>query len=126
MTSAMSRSGRDATWLTLFICCLVSCRILQTIFEPWLDAPSPPLRPRKRVVVSRSSRSLGNRASDSPFYHYLVRQDLEKHGLFVGLPDEHAHFQKLFGVNIELAITNNAYDMARILNSAELWVGNQG
>jgi hypothetical protein len=95
-------------------------------FEPWLDAPAPPPGPRKRVVVSRSPRSLGNRAIDNLFYHYLVRQDLEKHGVFVGLPDEHAHFQQLFDVNIELAITNNAYDMAKIVNSADLWVGNQG
>ena len=41
-------------------------------------------------------------------------------------PDEHAHFQQLFGVNIELAVTNNADDMAQILNSTDLWVGSQG
>jgi hypothetical protein len=43
----------------------------------------------------------------------MARQDLEKHGVFVGFPDEHAHFQQLFGMNIELAITNNAYDMVQ-------------
>jgi hypothetical protein len=36
------------------------------------------------------------------------------------------NFQQLFGVNIELAVTNNAYEMAKVINSADLWVGNQG
>jgi hypothetical protein len=95
-------------------------------FEPWLDALGLLPRPRKRVVVSRSPRSLGNRAIDNRLYHHLVRQNLEKHGLFVGLSDEHAHFQQLFGVNVELSITNDAHDIAKILNSADLWVGSHG
>jgi hypothetical protein len=64
-------------------------------FEPWLDVPVQPPRSRKPVVISRSSRSLGYRAIVNRFYHYLVRQGLANHGLFVGLPDEHSQFSAI-------------------------------
>ncbi|HEV2098421.1 MAG TPA: hypothetical protein VGR45_05790 [Stellaceae bacterium] len=91
--------------------------------EPWLEVPDFPAITRKRVAVSRTRRYL--RQEDNPFFHQMIRQGLGEHGVFIGLPDEHAWFEELFHVRIEHVQAEDAGVIVAILNAVDLWVGNE-
>lgn len=85
----------------------------------WIDvAPSP--ESRGRVVIARSPRYHG-----LSFPWNRVIQEYRNKLLFVGLPEEHAAFEKHVGARIEYKPTENMLYLAKIIAGADLFIGNQ-
>lgn len=85
------------------------------IDRPWISCDRKQVAP---IVVSRSMRF---RNENLNYNHVL--QNLDE-CVFVGLSDEHADFEKLFG-KIAYHPVNHALEFAEIINGCELFVGNQ-
>jgi hypothetical protein len=87
--------------------------------SPWLDVPE--FEPHNRVVCARSPRY------HNP-YSFPWAEVAETYGnrlLFVGLPGEHAEFERLLGCKIEHAKTENLLDVAKLMAGAPQVVCNQ-
>ncbi len=85
--------------------------------EPWLFCPRP--NPAAKVVISRSQRYHGHR--------FPWRRVWEKYGanaVFVGLPDEHAAWQREFGP-VRYYPTADWWELCRVIAGARLFIGNQ-
>ena len=87
--------------------------------SPWLTVPK--FEKHNRVICARSLR-----------YHnplgFPWRELREAYGarlLFVGLPDEHEAFEKVVGVSVEHAKTDNLLDVATLMAGAPQVVANQ-
>lgn len=85
----------------------------------WIDvAPSP--ESRGRVVIARSPRYHGNGFP----WRRIILEHRDKI-LFVGLPEEHAAFEKEFNLRVEYKQTENMLYLAKIIAGADLFIGNQ-
>jgi hypothetical protein len=84
--------------------------------EPWLKAEENSLA---RIVINRGSRWQG---FHFPWKELLEAFDTEM--VFLGLPQEHAAFEKEFG-KVFFVPTKNLLQVANIIAGAELFLGNQ-
>jgi hypothetical protein len=92
------------------------------IIEPWLTVPEP-----KRVasiVVNRTSRYLSP-GGDQVHQEYAVTGQLDKNGVFVGTPIEHAAYVAVTGVNIPYHPVNDFLELAEVIAGADLFIGSQ-
>jgi len=89
--------------------------------EPWLSAPI--LNHKiKRVVINRTARY----HSQNPIYSFLLSSVFPfSDCFFVGLPEEHSAFEEEFKIKIPFCPTQDALELAAIINSAEIFLGNE-
>jgi hypothetical protein len=94
---------------------------LEDLNEPWLDVPDAiTVAPERDVVINRTLRYRGN---DN--YYFFNREDLNKRGVFVGLPDEYQDFRNRFGtMDIPYVRTHTALELARVIKGHKIFVGN--
>lgn len=94
------------------------------IHHPWLSAPlsdDPKIR-HKKILINRTHRYHGN----DNFYYDFLKYFHPSYMLFVGLETEYNSFMKDFGnPNIEYIPTNSCVDLATIINSIPIFLGNQ-
>jgi hypothetical protein len=94
---------------------------LQT--DTWLEADPQRLAP---IVVALSPRYRNGQSTDDNFKRLAVEAQLDKNGVFLGTPKEHAEFVALTGVNIPYHPVKDFLEMANIIAGADLFLGNQG
>jgi hypothetical protein len=89
--------------------------------QTWLTVPG--VIKTNLFTVHRSSRY---RSSDpDPFPWDTVIKHFKKRLLFVGLPSEHADFQKAFGVRIAFWSCTDFLELARVIAGSNGFIGNQ-
>ena len=87
--------------------------------NPWLKVkPSPDSK--GRVIVARSARYHTGR-----FPWKDVAKKYGKKMLFIGHADEHADFEAVVGMQVELAVTPDFLRIAEIIAGSEMFIGNQ-
>lgn len=90
---------------------------VQPSFNPWLQAEG---KGNGRVIAGRSLRY-----HNPSFPWPLIAEKYGATLLFVGLPEEHAEFEKLVGRKVEHAITKDLYEVAQIIEGNNLGFYNQ-
>lgn len=85
--------------------------------EPWLNVGGR--TPSKRIVIARSSRY-----NNSEFPWKEIVTHYGERIQFIGLPHEHKAFVKSFGA-VEHAKVKTLLEMAKLINNADLFIGNQ-
>jgi hypothetical protein len=90
----------------------------------WLTVPNP-----KRIapiVVTRTARYHSPQATTIPIWIRLLKDnDIEQNGVFVGLPEEHHAFEKLFNVALRYHPIKNFLELAEVISGADAYMGNQ-
>jgi len=92
---------------------------VKTCLDPWLLAYRSP-KSIGRVIVARSFRYQNQ---DFPWKRLVAQY--RKQILFVGLPDEHRHFQIAAGAIVEYQPTRDLLEMAELIAGCDLFIGNQ-
>ena len=90
-----------------------------TYNDPWLSLRSPPVRPAKPIVISRTVRY----HSKYRWWMLNIRQ-LAPRAVFVGFEKEHDIFQYTFECQVDFHPADNALEVARVLAGAECLIGN--
>lgn len=94
-----------------------------TAFTPWLTATPKEVA---KVVVTRTSRFHSGKTTTIPTWINLLRSHrISQEGVFIGLPEEHEAFQKLFCIQVPYYKINNFLEMAEVIAGAETYIGNQ-
>lgn len=88
---------------------------------PWLEADPVTVKP---ILVSRTFRYRDNN-TDALWKQMAVDGVLDRMGIFVGHPDEHADFERVTGVKIEHYPVSNFLELANIVAGSSLVMANQ-
>jgi hypothetical protein len=89
------------------------------ISKPWITA-DPDSNTKGKIVINRSARWQG--------FQFPWREIVKVFGpdlFFVGLEEEYRDFVKQFGKGPVFYPTNTLFDVARAIQGAELFIGNQ-
>jgi hypothetical protein len=89
------------------------------IFQPWIQAEVLSEYASK-IVISRTSRLR------SPYIRYDFLYDYKDRLLFIGLDEEYQRFVKETGIKCSSIQAENFIQLANIINSCFLFIGNQG
>jgi len=92
--------------------------------EPWLTPVEPIRIPGKYIAIHRADRYNYN-GDPSPEWQTFIQQGLSETGFFLGTDKEHAAFEQLFGIKIYHQKVSDLLEMARYIQGAEFFVGNQ-
>lgn len=96
----------------------------EDLIQPWLTVPNP-----KRVakfVVARSPRWRRMYPNTVDIWRELINNNnIEKEGVFVGLPEEHNDFENTMGVKIQYHPVNDFLELAEVIAGAEVFLSNQ-
>lgn len=92
---------------------------VQASLDPWLMSYRSTIG-LGRVVVARSFRYQN---MDFPWRRIVAEH--KKQILFVGMPDEHKHFQIANGCIVDYHPTKDLKELAEIIAGADLFIGNQ-
>lgn len=89
------------------------------VFDAWLTADKNAEHAR-RIVISRTMRLT------SPYINYKFLADYRDRLLFLGLPEEYATFSKESSIECAHKTATDFFEAAVLVNSAALFIGNQG
>ena len=87
--------------------------------DPWLTLRSPPVKPPKPILISRTVRY----HSKYRWWALNIRQ-LAPQSVFIGFEKEHDIFQYTFECQVDFVWAKDALEIAQLLLGAELLVGN--
>jgi len=88
---------------------------------PWLSTNSPIVE--CDIVINRTKRWVPDTLN--PIWNEWRDNNMEKRSVFVGLADEHEHFQKVTGWEIHHAPTSNLMGVFHYIAGAGTFIGNQ-
>lgn len=91
-------------------------------YSPWLT-----VTPKKiaKFVVTRTLRYHSTKTTTIPTWIKLLRDNnVVNEGVFVGLPDEHKHFQEVFNVEIPYYKVNDFLELAEVIAGADTFISN--
>ena len=93
------------------------------VHDPWLEAPLITEGPYKdvQIVINRSLRHQGN----PEFWKGLTHMGIPERMAFVGLPEEYENFISEFEFNCSYFQPNDCLEMASLINTAPIFMGNQ-
>jgi hypothetical protein len=88
----------------------------------WLEVPEYKYADqfKGKVIISRTPKVQGNHE----FWEFKVRQGKDK-CVFIGLPKEHEIFEYALGYKVDFYQVKNALEMAQVINSGYMFIGNQ-
>lgn len=89
------------------------------IHKPWLTSET--ISSSKKVVINRTPRYHGNHSFYFDFLKYFNVEDV----IFVGLEEEYKEFCQLINCKIDYAQVESALELAKIINSVPIFLGNQ-
>lgn len=96
---------------------------VEDLNDPWLEAPKITEGPYKdaQIVINRSPRHQGN----PDFFKSISRMGAGERVVFVGLPEEYESFISEFNLTCSFFPSENALEMAKMINTAPIFMGNQ-
>jgi hypothetical protein len=106
--------GNIVTWMAF-----VFAEMRPRYWEPWITIEGKVSTLKNRIVINRTSRYR------APWIDYFHLKKYEDQITFVGLPDEWESFNKEWGLNVPMWDVSNFYELAVVLNSCKLFIGNQ-
>jgi ADP-heptose:LPS heptosyltransferase len=89
----------------------------------WLTVPSPKVVEGRDIVINRTARWLP--PTLSPIWKDWEAQGVPDRAVFIGLPAEHAEFNKALGWNIPHQPTTTLLEVAEYIAGANVFIGNQ-
>jgi hypothetical protein len=95
-------------------------------FEPWLECPA--VEQTNNIIVSYKKFEMTDWEKmfvPHNFYLNLLNKNLETTGLFVGTEEEHHSFNQTYRCNITHKKVKNALELACLIKSSSMCVGNQ-
>jgi len=100
------------------------------LLDPWLTVDNPIVIPGKPVVINRTGRHIKrehyNISMVNPQWtDWIDNYNLETMAVFVGTPKEHQDFCELHQCNVEYRPVSDMLELARIIQGAEQFIGNQ-
>jgi hypothetical protein len=93
--------------------------------DPWLDPVDPIKIHGKPIVINRTNRYLQGRDPENPTWSEWISNGLNDTAVFVGTPEEHENFNKQFNANVDYQPVSDMLELARIIQGAEMFIGNQ-
>jgi hypothetical protein len=121
----------NATECYALVCKLDIIKHRQALWlDPWLTVDNPIVIPGKPVVINRTGRHIKrehyNISMVNPQWtDWIENHNLEKMAIFVGTPKEHQEFCDLHQCNVEYRPVSDMLELARIIQGAEQFIGNQ-
>jgi hypothetical protein len=97
----------------------------QLMIEPWLDSVEPIKFPGKPIVINRTSRYLPPGSNSVNAWKKWVSEGLDQVAVFVGTKEECDRFNETFSCNVQHVPVTDMLEMARIIQGAEQFMGNQ-
>ena len=94
------------------------------LYEPWLTPVTPLKIPNKYIAIHRAERYNYNGIPSDDWAGY-IDQNLSGNGFFLGTENEHAAFEKQFGITIYHQKVANLLEMAQYIQGSEMFIGNQ-
>lgn len=93
----------------------------KVLHEPWLTPLEPIKIPGKSLVINRTDRYLPGKPTKE-WENWLTLLDS---AVFVGSESEHAYFEETFKKKIDFFKTNDLLELAKVIQGADLFIGNQ-
>ena len=91
---------------------------------PWLERPQPPeAQPAYKFVLNRTQRWVS--PERNPVYDQWREEGVDRATTFVGLESEFEAFVREYGWECSYTPTKDMLELARVISSAEQFVGNQ-
>jgi len=87
--------------------------------QPWLDVEVDDFVPHDAIIVNRTERAI------NPTISYAFLKKYEKRIIFAGHKEEWIIFCQQFNLNIPRLIIKDFYELASVIRSAKLFIGNQ-
>lgn len=94
------------------------------LYEPWLDPVAPLQIAGKPIVINRTTRHLHGAGGDQ-WNTWVDNSMLGEYSVFIGTDEEHSIFEDKFKVTVYHQRINDLLEMARYIQGAELFIGNQ-
>ena len=102
----------------LALCHLTACGVSADISVPWIDRERVGPSSVAEIVISRSTRRKGS-------LEWTMLRPWSSRCVFLGLECEHEQFLRDTGLSVRREPIGDAYEMAKIIAGARLFVGNQ-
>ena len=87
--------------------------------KPWLDVEVDDFIPQNAIIVNRTERAI------NPTISYSFLKKYEKRIIFAGHREEWEIFRLQFNLDIPRLIIKDFYELASVIRSAKLFIGNQ-
>lgn len=91
-------------------------------YTPWLTVTPKQVA---KFVITRTLRYHSNQTTTIPNWLNLLRGNrIASEGVFVGLPEEHGAFQKLFCIQVPYYKVNDFLELAEVIAGADTFISN--
>lgn len=96
----------------------------EDLIQPWLTVPNP--NRVAKYVVARSPRWRRMLPNTVDVWKELIQNNnIEKEGVFVGLPEEHSDFENTMGVKIPYHPVKDFLELAEVIAGGDAFFSNQ-
>lgn len=97
----------------------------ELLIDPWLDPVEPIRIPGRPIVINRTGRYLQGGEYKSETWQKWVDDGLDEVSVFVGTEQECEEFNRTFNCTVPHQPVTDMLEMARIIQGAEQFIGNQ-
>lgn len=97
----------------------------ELLIDPWLDNIEPIKIPGRPIVINRTDRYLVNSEYKAKTWENWVDDGLDEVAVFVGTQQECDEFNRTFDCKVPYQPVSDMLEMARIIQGAEQFMGNQ-
>jgi hypothetical protein len=104
--------GNIVTWIAM-----VYAEATPRYWEPWINIPQE--EKEDIIIINRTSRY------HNQWIDYFFLKEYQDKILFIGLEEEFKQFQMDWGLDVKWYTPGNAYQIAVLLQSCKLFIGNQ-
>jgi hypothetical protein len=98
----------------------------QLQIDPWMECRSPIKIPGRPIAVHRNMNYQDGNQAQSKTWQNLCNRGLQDQGVFVGSQEEHAEFERQYGISIPHYRTENVMQLAQVIQGSEMFITSMG